>query len=345
MSETFRSHGPKTRYRLTVRGCFSGAARTRRRNRRPRHPQRNQVNEIAPSERQYEYLLGELVERIAKGECVLFLGSGVHSGPPEGSVPHQKNSYPEHQRPPLGSDLSRRLAKWCDFAQAFPDKDAGELQRVALYGEIRLGRNLLVRELDKTFRKAKTPSPILRALAALDFRVVVTTNYDRLFEKALQDSGRDPAVLVYHHESQPTESFNGEATFDRPFLFKIHGDLERPEDIVITDEDYIDFVMRMGEGERLNPVPVDLLYFLRKWPVLFVGYSLRDYNLRVLFKTLRWRLDPARIPIMYSIDPAPDPLIFDVWHHRRRYVNFITEDAWSFVPTLYRAVRNEEMPL
>ena len=41
---------------------------------------------------------------------------------------------------------------------------------------------------------------------------------------------------------------------------------------------------------------------------------------------------------MYSVDFRPDPLIFDVWHNQRRYVNFIAEDVWTFVPRLYERV-------
>ena len=46
---------------------------------------------------------------------------------------------------------------------------------------------------------------------------------------------------------------------------------------------------------------------------------------------------------MYSVDYHPDPLIFDVWHNQRRYVKFIAQDVWSFVPSLYELVRGEEL--
>ena len=46
----------------------------------------------------------------------------------------------------------------------------------------------------------------------------------------------------------------------------------------------------------------------------------------------------ATIPDMFSVDFRPDPLIFDVWHNQRRYVNFIAQDVWTFVPMLYECV-------
>ena len=88
----------------------------------------------------------------------------------------------------------------------------------------------------------------------------------------------------------------------------------------------------MSDKGQYDPVPMTFRYFFQKWTTLFVGYSLLDYNLRLLFKTLRWRIDKARIPDIYSVDLHPDPLIFDVWHNQRRYVKFVAEDIWTFVP-------------
>jgi hypothetical protein len=46
---------------------------------------------------------------------------------------------------------------------------------------------------------------------------------------------------------------------------------------------------------------------------------------------------------MYSVDPYPDPLIVDVWSSQRRYVKFIAQDGWTFVPELYRRILDREM--
>ena len=46
---------------------------------------------------------------------------------------------------------------------------------------------------------------------------------------------------------------------------------------------------------------------------------------------------------MYSVDLLPDPLILDVWQSQRRYVKFIAQDVWSFVPSLYERVRGKEL--
>jgi hypothetical protein len=281
----------------------------------------------------------ELVaDGVRKHQCILFLGAGVHAPPPEGSG----FAYPGDERPPSGAALSRELARTCGLAERYPNEDLGNLQRVALFFEIERSRHQLVEAVRDAVQVNRRPSPMLRALAELDFPLIITTNYDQLLENALAAAGKQPRVAVYTPELEPTTDYR-DPTPESPVVFKIHGDIARPETIVVTDEDYIQFVLRMSNKDPYDPVPLTLKFYLTGWTTLFVGYSLLDYNLRLLFKTLRWKIDSANLPDMYSVDYHPDPLIFDVWHNQRRYVKFIAQDVWSFVPKLHELVRGEEL--
>jgi hypothetical protein len=281
--------------------------------------------------------LSVVADAVREQECLLFLGAGVHAAPPEGSA----FDYPAELRPPVGSRLSQGLAERCDFATQLPNEDPSNLQRVALAYEIAFSRARLVDAVTDAVQVGKQPSPMLRALARMDFPVVITTNYDQLFEKALRDEGKEPRVAIYTPRLEETVDYR-KPTVQSPIVFKIHGDISRAETIVVTDEDYIDFVLRMSNKEPYDPIPRRLKVYLTDWTTLFVGYSLLDYNLRLLFKTLRWKIDNANLPDMYSVDYSPDPLIMDVWQSQRRYVKFIAQDVWAFVPRLYEQIVGKE---
>ena len=279
-----------------------------------------------------------IADAVRQRRCILFLGAGVHAPPPAGS----DWDYPPESRPPIGSDLSRRLAERCGLQSRFPGEDPANLQRVALFFEIARSRHQLVDAVVEAVQTGKRPSPMLDALAQLGFPLIITTNYDQLFENALVRQHRQPRVAVYTPNLEATSDYRDPAA-DTPVVFKIHGDIGRPETLVITDEDYIQFVLRMSNKDPYDPVPLTLKYHLTGWTTVFVGYSLLDYNLRLLFKTLRWKIDNASVPDMYSVDFHPDPLIFDVWHNQRRYVKFIAQDVWAFVPRLYELVLGKEL--
>jgi hypothetical protein len=292
------------------------------------------------AEHESSHLLDDVVRAVSKGQCVLFLGSGVHWPPPEES----SFTYAEAERPASATTLRDRLADLSAWDERYVDVERWNLQRMSLDFQIVHSRSRLVSEIRTAVDDGKRPSPVLQALAKLDFPLVITTNYDRLFERALWGHGKDPEVASYSagpavlKEAMQLDS-------NRPFVFKMHGDVDHPDSIVITDEDYIQFVLRMSDRDpTMGAIPTTLAYYFKVWPTLFVGYSLMDYNLRLLFKTLRWRIDEARTPDTYSVDVDPDPLIRDVWQTRSRLVKFIVEDVWSFVPKLYRGVTGEEMP-
>jgi len=287
---------------------------------------------------QTDKVLTELARQVKKGECVLFLGAGVHAPPPDGAA------FPSELGPLLGGALAEKLAQECSYGEKLPQESPRDLQRVSLCFENTqgLGRAKLIDYLDEYLMKGKKPSPILKMLAALPIRIFVTTNYDRLLESALHQQEKDPTVVVYDPEaSKPTRDPSDDPTEERPLLFKMHGDLQQSDSIVITDEDYITFVQRMSDKGELHPVPGTIRYRMSKWPTLFLGYSLRDYNLRLLFRTLRWRVDPSNFPPSFSIDRYPDPLILQVWQNTRKFITFVPEDLWSFVPWLYKEVRGK----
>ena len=293
---------------------------------------------VDPSE--YDDELAYLKEQIAAHECILFLGSAIHVPPPTELTQYH---YPPENAPPVGSQLSKLLAE----KSGYPGADWWNLQRVSQHFETeKKSRFLLVDEIKKAVDKNREPSPILRMLADLEFPIVITTNYDHLYEKALEQKAKAENIATPYEVSVYSPNINNKVkTVDcprnpnpkQPYILKIHGDVDARESIVLTDEDYIQFVLRMSDKPPYHPFGNNVLAHLMKWPTLFVGYSLMDYNLRLLFKTLRWKLDAARIPPNYSVDKKPDVLIRDVWENQRRYVSFIVLNLWDCIPKLHNA--------
>lgn len=64
-------------------------------------------------------------------------------------------------------------------------------------------------------------------LGSLGVRQSVTTNYDRALELAMRGQGQEPCVLMRQ-----------EALGGRPWVLKIHGDIEETGSVVLTQEEY-----------------------------------------------------------------------------------------------------------
>jgi hypothetical protein len=331
----------------------------------PPHPSAPDPGDLI-KQQQYKLRVKNIADVVRQKKCVLFLGSAIH-------VPssNPRYDYPPTKCPPIGNQLSELLATKCSY----PDQDRWNLQRVSSYYEWLSGfRSQLVNEVRNAIHletaddncaesipgAEREPSPVLRGLARLGFPIVITTNYDHLYEKALHQIQSETAGAA-ESKSKAAAADNFQKSIyspkstvrtrdcpavplsSSPYILKIHGDLDEDESIVITDEDYIQFVLRMGDKHPFHPVGKNSLTYLTKWPTLFIGYRLNDYNLRLLIKTLRWRMDQAQIPASYSVDLKPDVLI-RANLEKNQYVSFIEKNLWDFVPDLYREVTGQEMP-
>lgn len=318
--------------------------------------------------------VSSLYDAVDRRECILFVGAGVHYPPPT-DLPEY--SYPFELRPPLGAQFSRALVRDCQCKmlkssrqsplddqekrderakdywakRVYLKKHRDDLQRVSWFYEMSQRREQLINRVSETVDSAKKPSAIVRALAEIDFPIVITTNYDRLYEQALGLFGKTVSPAVYNPKrSEETTQLRGLPKKDERWLFKMHGCVSQPESIVITDEDYIRFVIRTNDSEDFHPIPQKIRVQLAEWPTLFVGYSLLDYNLRLLFRTLRWRIKPSQRPPTFSLDLHPDPLILATYGvleselAKEPLITFIARDIWRFVPHLYKHALGRDMP-
>ena len=96
------------------------------------------------------------------------------------------------------------------------------------------------------------------------------------------DPGIDDAWQVITRENQhPIQ------TGERTIVLKIHGSVARSASekcsFVITEDDYIEYLAQM---DFKNPLPVFLAEIIRHSRFLYMGYGLRDWNLRVLIKRI-----------------------------------------------------------
>ena len=182
-----------------------------------------------------------------------------------------------------------------------------ELALIAsFYSQVQSTRPALERKLREAFQVTSEPGALHTRLAAIDgIQLYVTTNYDDLLERAL--APRHPHVLVDRLQKGLALSTNSGTLepIDRtgqdldqrltdpktgepsaPILFKMHGSIDRKDrkndSYLITEEDYVDYLGR-DSGRYIPPYINGLMQGKN---LLFLGYSLEDWNVRVILRKL-----------------------------------------------------------
>ena len=198
----------------------------------------------------------------------------------------------------MAGDLAALLAG----EYGFPYDEDRDLARVTQFAAVRAGDRLYVKKRFADDMFAGVPLPDFRAgdephalLADLRLPVYVTTNYDDLMFEALVDRGRSPQRAIcpwYTNDpaevAEATRLFQEPAGYNpdssRPIVYHLHGHHGTPESLVLTEDDYIDFLVRIsGDPQLLPPV---IQKSLRCRMLLFVGFSLEDWTFRVIFRGL-----------------------------------------------------------
>jgi DNA-binding SARP family transcriptional activator len=233
-------------------------------------------------------------------------------------------------------DLSAELASRFSYPG-----DADELTRVSQWIAVMQGSGPLWDELHALLENGAKPTPIHRFFASLPpklrargspHQLIVTTSYDLALEQALLDAGEEFDVVSYiasgRHRgrfahlapdgtAQPIEipnTYASELSLERrTIILKLHGRFDPSpqrewESFVVTEDDYIEY---LAQSDVSASVPVGLAARLQRSHFLFLGYTMADWNLRVVLKRL-WGDNPLTWR-SWAVQPSAKVLEREFW--------------------------------
>jgi hypothetical protein len=262
--------------------------------------------------------------------------------------------------PVLGTDVAE-LALELGRRFGYPD-DEHTLPRVAQYIAVMKGSGPLYDELHELLAADVEPTSVHRFFASLPpflrergapHQLIVTTSYDTALERAFADADEEFDVVSYLASGRNRGRFchitpNGRGTVielpntyaselsldARTIILKLHGQVERSDDrewesFVVTEDDYIGY---LAQSELANAVPVTLAAKLRRSHFLFLGYTMADWNLRVILQRL-WGEEPPAYR-SWAVQPEPKALEREFW--RRRDVDVVEVDLEKYTAALGR---------
>jgi len=239
--------------------------------------------------------------------------------------------------PVLGADvleLGRELAARFEY----PPGESIDLTHVAQYVALMKGSGPLYDELQEMLEVAAAPSAMHGFLASLPpllrergkpHQLIVTTSYDLALEQAFLDAGETFDVVSYmasgrhrgrfchlkpdgsSHVIDVPNTYATELSLERrTVILKLHGGVEL-ESFVVTEDDYIDY---LADGDVGGAIPVALAAKLRRSHFLFLGYGMREWNLRLVLGRM-WGVDRVSYR-SWAVRTDAQPLERQFWRAR-----------------------------
>lgn len=117
-------------------------------------------------------------------------------------------------------------------------------------------------------------------------QIILTTNYDRFIENSYNEYAAGN-ITKYIGQKGFFQDTYGNAE-----LFKLHGCVESPADIIITKKDYENF------DRNSVLISAKIISMMMHSPIIFLGYSLTDINVRNIIKDFTRSLTDNEMQIL-----------------------------------------------
>lgn len=141
----------------------------------------------------------------------------------------------------------------------------------------------------KTLR-AKDPTEHHKVLAGLKLPIYITTNYDNMMSDALKEAGADPQMVIcpWSDRFDATSIYDKEPEYrptpERPLVYHLFGHFSIPESLVMTEDDYFEFLIGVTSNKDLIPPVVRRA--LTDAALMFLGFQLDDWAFRIFFRSI-----------------------------------------------------------
>ncbi|MGH8499088.1 MAG: SIR2 family protein, partial [Methylococcales bacterium] len=267
-----------------------------------------------------------IINAIKSRKCLTFIGAGA-------STAFRNQHDQEIPGLPTGCQLAEWLARECNYVNG-SSYDLLKVTEYFVYANS-WDRSNLEKALRDKIQSCDQPRPIHTVLAQLpQIRFIITTNYDTLLERELKRYKRLIIKHVYDRSDSKTAHF--QVPFEREdrdvILHKMHGCVEMPESMVITESDYIQYLANLNDADRGMP-EVFRKNIIPQYILLFLGYGLADWNFRVIWQGVLAQLANKHLrKDSYALVRAPAKQLVRYW--QKQDVVVLDQDLTEFATQL-----------
>ncbi|MBT5305544.1 MAG: SIR2 family protein [Candidatus Scalindua sp.] len=229
----------------------------------------------------------------------------------------------------VGTEFSEAYREWAwgEGRDQFPEELFSESQSSEIYIKYKVSEYFenIINEYSAT-KAGFMYSDELTALINTRPHAIITTNYDRFLEKIFPDY----AMIIGQSILKANYADVGE-------ILKIHGCSTEPSSLVLTKSDYSEF------QAKKKYLSAKLLTYFAEHPLVFLGYSAEDPNIRSILSDIDEILSPNNelIPNIYIVERDSDVLNRNSYQHEKlitidhersvRVKNLVADDfTWSY---------------
>lgn len=124
-------------------------------------------------------------------------------------------------------------------------------------------------------------------LARLNQKIYLTANTSTVLENALVSAGKEPQVRLCRWNDKIPEDeciFTGTPDADHPLVYHLFGRMDISPSIVLTEDDYFDFLI--GVIKFKDFIPSEVQNAILRNSLVFLGFKIDDWQFRTFFRMI-----------------------------------------------------------
>lgn len=233
-------------------------------------------------------IIQEILERITEEKLILFIGAGVSA----------------NVGIPTWNELINTLSKELGYDSEVFNLLGDNLELAEYYSLIKDKNLNIVRDHFEGIENEEDikNNDIYKYLTKLNVKTIYTTNYEKVLEIAFKHKyGEDKVDSIYDLKTLESSDEN------KYRIIKFHGDIDKIEDIVLTQSSYYD----RYDFEKIMDILLRSDILTKS--ILFLGYGFGDNNLKYMLYKLnklrnKYTTDQEALPTSYIFLTENNPI-------------------------------------
>ena len=213
-------------------------------------------------------------EKAEKGKLIIFVGAGVSCNvdgmPSWEELVKSMATAVSYSKCNHCRQVTKNCKKTCLLKDTF---STDEFLKIPQY-LFNTSKKKYYEIFKNNFKKIDADAPLSKLIFELNPAHIITTNYDNLLESSSSELRQQYQVIIEDKDLLNTHASK--------YIIKMHGDLENIESIVLKEQDYLDF------SQKKVLIELFVKALLTDHTILFLGYSLNDYNIKLIISWLNY---------------------------------------------------------
>ncbi|MEM9887688.1 MAG: SIR2 family protein [Bacteroidota bacterium] len=254
-----------------------------------------------------------IIYSLKKQRCVLFLGHSAYQAIGGGDITAALQQHLQLQETAEAEVL-------CNSDGFFLFREP------SYYGDT-------VREIEDFYDQVfpETES-LFTKLAQIPFNIIVTLTADNLLERTFDTNGFDYHSDFYFRNRKASDTFK-EPTKQKPLIYNLLGSLQRPESLVLTHEDFFDYLQSVFTSNSMNDELKDSLERADRY--IFLGLPYEKWYFQLLLRVLSMHSDKLKKIKRLALKEFENPELYHIYQEEFKF-NFIPNDVNGFIDSLHQ---------